>query len=91
MIEKIFGGAGSEVNDAFSSLFGPLVPKFYPKVAMLTSDTTRWSSSSTFQGTKFLSSAFVMRIRSRVSPWGKTINQRAMEIVDPIRVVSYLS
>lgn len=41
MIEKIFGGAGNEVSGAFSSLFGTLVPVFYPKVAMLTSETTR--------------------------------------------------
>ena len=41
MIEKKFGGAGNEVSGAFSSLFGPLAPKFYPKVAILTSATTR--------------------------------------------------
>ena len=31
-----------------------------------------------------------MRILSRVSPWGRIINQLAMEIVDPILVVGYL-
>lgn len=31
-----------------------------------------------------------MHIRSRVFPWRKIINQRAMEIVDPIRAVGYL-
>lgn len=41
MIEKIFGGAGNEVSGAFSSLSGPLGRKFFPKVAMLTSETTR--------------------------------------------------
>ena len=90
MIEKIFGEAGNEVGGAFASLFGCLVPKFYLKVAMLTSETARWSSSSFYQGMKFPSSASVMRIRSRVSPWGKIINQRVMEIVDSIRAVGYL-